>query len=91
MKRVVMGIVDTPVFADVTVRRLVALGFSPREVSVLYADRHGIHDFGFEAKTKAPEGALLGIGFGAILGAMTGLAIGLALLLSMLGAPRAEA
>ena len=84
MKRVVMGIVDTPVFADVTVRRLVALGFSPREVSVLYPDRHGDHDFGFEAKTKAPEGALMGIGFGAILGAMTGLAIGLAQLVPQL-------
>jgi len=78
MKRAVMAIVDTPVFADVTVRRLVALGFSPREVSVLYPDRHGDHDFGFEAKTKAPEGALIGAGFGAILGAMAGLAIGLA-------------
>jgi len=86
MKRVVMGIVDTPVFADVTVRRLVALGFSPRDVSVLYPDRHGVHDFGFEAKTKAPEGALMGIGFGAILGAMTGLAIGLARLVPQLAA-----
>ncbi len=86
MKRVVMGIVDTPVSADVTVRRLVALGFSPREVSVLYPDRHGDHDFGFEASTKAPEGALIGIGFGAIVGAMTGLAIGLAGLVPHLAA-----
>lgn len=86
MKRVVMGIVDTPVFADVTVRRLVALGFEPRDVSVLYPDRHGDHDFGFEAKTKAPEGALIGIGFGAILGAMVGLAIGLAGLVPELAA-----
>ena len=86
MKRVVMGIVDTPVFADVTVRRLVALGFAPREVSVLDPDRHGDHDFGFEAKSKAPEGALIGIGFGAILGAMTGLAIGLAGLVPELAA-----
>ncbi len=86
MKRAVMGIVDTPVFADVTVRRLVALGFSPREVSILYPDRHGNHDFGFEAKTKAPEGALVGIGFGAILGAMTGLALGLAAIVPELAA-----
>jgi len=78
MKRVVMGIVDTPEVAQAAVRRLVALGFSPREVSVLYPDRHGDHDFGFEASTKAPEGALMGIGFGAIIGSMVGLALGLA-------------
>jgi hypothetical protein len=78
MKRVVMGIVDSPVFAEATLQRLVDFGFSPKDVSVLYPDRHGDHDFGFEAHTKAPEGALMGIGFGAILGAMFGLTAGLA-------------
>jgi len=78
MKRVVMGIVDTPLQADHAVRRLGEVGIRPRDVSVLYPDRHGDHDFGFEAHTKAPEGALMGIGFGAILGAMVGLALSLA-------------
>lgn len=77
MKRVVMGIVDTPLQADRAVRRLGEQGISPRDVSVLYPDRHGDHDFGFESHTKAPEGALIGIGFGAILGATTGLALAL--------------
>lgn len=86
MKRVVMGIVDTPQHADVTVRRLVALGFSPTAVATLYPDRHGDHDFGFEAGTKAAEGALMGIGFGAILGAAAGLAIGIAGLIPALAA-----
>ncbi|MBX3231469.1 MAG: DUF3341 domain-containing protein [Labilithrix sp.] len=78
MKRVVMGIVDTPLQADQAVRRLAESGISPRDVSVLYPDRHGDHDFGFEANTKAPEGALMGIGFGAMLGATLGLALSLA-------------
>lgn len=77
MKRVLMGIVDTPLQADLAVRRLGQRGISPRDVSVLYPDRHGDHDFGFESHTKAPEGALMGIGFGAILGATTGLALAL--------------
>jgi hypothetical protein len=77
MKRVVMGIVDTPLQADHAVRRLGQVGIAPRDVSVLYPDRHGDHDFGFEAHTKTPEGALIGIGFGAILGAMLGLALAL--------------
>src|SRR5690606_18199998 len=76
-KNVVMGIVDTPQAADLTVRRLVALGFSPGDVSVLYPDRHGDRDVGFEARTKAPEGALLGAGLGAVPGALGGLAAGL--------------
>lgn len=78
MKRVVMGIVDTPLQADQALRRLGEKGISPRDVSVLYPDRHGDHDFGFESHTKAPEGALLGIGFGFILGALLGLALALA-------------
>lgn len=78
MKRVVMGIVDTPLQADHAVRQLGEVGIAPRDVSVLYPDRHGDHDFGFEAHTKAPEGALMGIGFGAILGATVGLALALA-------------
>jgi hypothetical protein len=77
-KRVVLGIVDTPAHADITVRRLVSLGFPSSSISVLFPDRHGDHDFAFEASTKAPEGALAGIGFGAVVGAMVGLALGIA-------------
>jgi len=76
-KRVVLGIVDSPAHADLTVRRLVAIGFPSSAVSVLFPDRHGDHDFAFEAATKAPEGALAGIVFGAMLGAVTGLVLGI--------------
>jgi hypothetical protein len=78
MKRVVMGIVDTPLQADRVVRNLEEVGIRPSDVSVLYPDRHGSHDFGFEAHTKAAEGALIGVTFGAMVGAMLGLAFGLA-------------
>jgi hypothetical protein len=78
MKRVVLGIVDTPAHADLTVGRLIALGFAPGEVSVLYPDRHGKHDFGFEAHTKTPEFALAGVCLGAAIGATVGIALGIA-------------
>jgi hypothetical protein len=77
MKRAVIGIVDTPSQAELTVRRLAAEGFAAERISVLYPDRHGDHDFAFEAQTKAPEGALAGIGLGAIVGAMVGIALGI--------------
>jgi hypothetical protein len=77
-KRVVIGIVDTPNHADMTVRLLVERGFRPQDISTLYPDRHGEHDFAFEAKTKLPEGALMGIGLGAVMGATLGIALGLA-------------
>lgn len=77
-KRVVIGIVDTPNHADMTVRLLVERGFRPQDISTLYPDRHGEHDFAFEANTKLPEGALMGIGLGGVIGAMLGIALGLA-------------
>jgi hypothetical protein len=76
-KRVVLGIVDSPFHADLTVQSLLSRGFPGSAIAVLYPDRHGAHDFGFDASTKAPEGALAGIGLGAILGAIAGLVLGL--------------
>lgn len=80
MQRVVMGIVDTPAQAEMTVRRLASAGFPTSAISVLYPDRHGEHDFGFERKTKAPEGALAGAGLGAVAGALLGIAAGVGVL-----------
>ncbi len=80
MEKVVLGIVETPLEAETTVQRLGAVGFEPSAVSVLYDDRHGSHDFGFEHHTKAPEGALAGAALGGVIGSGLGLAIGLGLL-----------
>jgi hypothetical protein len=80
MEKVVLGIVETQAQAELTAERLQAMGFSAEEVSVVYSDRHGNHDVGFEQHTKAPEGALAGAGIGAVIGAALGMAIGLGLL-----------
>ena len=80
MKRVVMGIVDTPVQAELTIERLRAVGFANDDVSVLFPDQRGTHDFAFEHHTKAPEGALAGAGLGAVLGGILGIAAGVGVL-----------
>jgi hypothetical protein len=80
MEKVVFGIVDTPADVELTVARLLAVGFAPRALGVLFDDRHGSHDFGFEHHTKAPEGALAGAALGAVLGASVGASMGLGVL-----------
>jgi hypothetical protein len=80
MKRVIMGIVDTPEQAEGTIERLRALGFTAGDVSVLFPDKRGPHDFAFEPCTKAPEGAIAGVVLGAVVGAMLGMAAGVGVL-----------
>jgi hypothetical protein len=80
MKRVVMGIVDTPAQAELTVERLRAVGFDSGDVSVLFPDRQGARDLAFEHHTKAPEGALAGAGLGSVLGGILGIAAGVGVL-----------
>lgn len=80
MNRAVMGIVDTPAQAELTVERLRASGFASEDISVLFPDRQGAHDFAFEHHTKAPEGALTGAGLGAAFGGILGIAAGVGVL-----------
>jgi hypothetical protein len=80
MDKVVLGIVDTPEQAAQAVERLKVIGCRPEDISVLTPDRRGAHDFGFEQKTKAPEGALAGVGVGAVVGAVLGIAVGVGVL-----------
>jgi hypothetical protein len=80
MDKVVLGIVDTPAQAARAVERLKVIGCRPEDISVLTPDLRGAHDFGFEQKTKAPEGALAGVGVGAVLGAVLGIAVGIGVL-----------
>jgi hypothetical protein len=80
MEKVVLGIVDTPEQAANGVARLQAMGFEPADVSVLFPDRKGTHDFGFESSTKWPEGALTGATIGFVIGAALGAVLGLGLL-----------
>lgn len=77
MQKVVLGVVDTSTQSEIAVNRLQAMGFAPAEISVLFPDRRGAHDFAFEQHTKAPEGAIFGAALGVALGAMIGVAAGL--------------
>jgi hypothetical protein len=78
-QRAIMGVVDTPQQAELGVRRLEAMGFAPAAISVLFPDKRGEHDFAFERSTKAPEGALAGVGFGAAVGGLAGISAGVGL------------
>lgn len=80
MEKVVIGVVDNAAQAQTAVERLQAMGFAPKEISVLFPDQRGSHDFGFEHHTKAPEGALVGILLGWLLGAAIGLVLGVGVL-----------
>lgn len=47
-------------------------GFSNDSISVLFPDRATTHDFAHEKNTKAPEGAIAGVGTGGVLGGTLG-------------------
>ena len=79
MEKAVIGIVDTPEQAAAAVARLEAMGLPSSEISVLFPDRKGSHDFGFAPSSKWPEGALFGAAVGFALGAALGAAAGLGL------------
>ncbi len=54
------------------VDRLRVAGFSNNDISVLMADKEGTRDFAHQHNTKAPEGATVGAGTGALLGGALG-------------------
>lgn len=54
--------------AESIVEQLADAGFSNHDVSVLYPDQSGTHDFAHQHSTKAPEGAAGGAGTGGVLG-----------------------
>jgi hypothetical protein len=52
-------------------------GFVNEDISILFPDRSGTRDFAHEQHTKAPEGAMAGVGTGGALGGAVGWVIGL--------------
>lgn len=58
--------------AETIIRDLQDAGFSRNDISVLMADKRGSSDFAHEHNTKAPEGAVTGVGTGAVLGGAVG-------------------
>ncbi|MDB6060320.1 MAG: hypothetical protein JWM78_423 [Verrucomicrobiaceae bacterium] len=77
MKRSVYCIAKSVQQAESIVETLRVGGFSNNDISVLFPDKQGTHDFAHEHNTKAPEGAatggVAGMGIGAILGWVAGI------------------
>jgi hypothetical protein len=71
MSRSVFCIANTPNAVRI-VDRLRAAGFSSNDISVLIADKEGTRDFAHQHHSKAPEGAAVGAGTGALLGGALG-------------------
>jgi hypothetical protein len=78
--KAVIGIVANYEQAQRTVGQLRAAGFVDNDMSVLFPDKSGTRDFAHEHSTKAPEGAIGGVGAGGAVGGTVGLLAGLGLL-----------
>lgn len=77
MKKSVMCIVETQGKAEALVNQVEQAGFPRSDVSVLLPSKSGTKDFAHEHSTKAPEGAVAGIGAGGVVGGTLGLLAGL--------------
>ena len=63
--------------ADRIVGQLEAANFSNNDISVLFPDKDTTRDFAHEKNTKAPEGAVAGVGTGGALGGALGWIVGI--------------
>lgn len=77
MKNSVIGIVETQMQAERIVDELQQRGVSSNDISVLFPDKRGSKDFAHEHNTKAPEGAVAGVGAGGVVGGTLGLLAGI--------------
>ncbi|HEY3254725.1 MAG TPA: DUF3341 domain-containing protein [Polyangiaceae bacterium] len=77
MKKSVIGIVETQIQAERIVDQLQQEGVASGAISVLFPDKRGSNDFAHEHHTKAPEGAVAGIGAGGVVGGTLGLLAGI--------------
>ncbi len=77
MKNSVVGIVETQLQADSVVNELQANNVPSEDISVLFPDTRGTHDFAHEHNTKAPEGAVAGVSAGGVIGGTVGVLAGI--------------
>ena len=68
MANAIFCTVKTANQATEVVNRLKAAGFTKSDISVLMSNKSGTKDFAVDNETKAPEGAVTGVGTGAVLG-----------------------
>jgi hypothetical protein len=80
VKKTVFGIIASRQQSENTVHSLQQAGFGTNDISALLPDKGGTRDFAHEQHTKAPEGALMGVGAGGAVGGTLGLLAGLGLL-----------
>lgn len=71
-KKSVFCITTSRAQADQIVDQLKDANFSNNDISALFADKHTSHDFAHEKNTKAPEGAVTGVGTGGVIGGALG-------------------
>lgn len=79
--RVVIGLASNHAQAETIVNDLRANGFWNNNISVLFPNAKITRDFALEQNTKAPEGALAGVGAGGLVGGTLGLLAGIGALL----------
>jgi hypothetical protein len=72
-----MCIVETQGKAETIVGDVDRAGFPRGDVSVLLPSKSGTKDFAHEHNTKAPEGAVAGVGAGGVVGGTLGLLAGI--------------
>lgn len=78
MATAIFCIAKTPVMAERIVDLLkTSAGVREQDISVLFPDRAGSRDFAHEHSTKAPEGAIAGVGAGGVTGGLLGLLAGI--------------
>jgi len=77
MSKSVIGILESEAQADRLVADLQTSGVPSSQISVLFPDKRGTKDFAHEHNTKAPEGAVAGVGAGGVIGGTLGLLAGI--------------
>ncbi len=73
----VVGLVSSTLQAERLVTALENAGIATSDISVLFPDKQGTRDFAHEKNTKAPEGAVAGVGAGGAIGGTLGLLAGI--------------
>ena len=79
-KKAVLALVSSVSQAEKVLNQLERAGFSRNDMSVLFPDKSGTRDFAHEHHTKAPEGAVAGVGAGGAIGGTLGLLAGIGVL-----------
>jgi len=77
MSKSVIGIVNSREQAETIVNDLQNAGFGLPDMSVMFPSPSGSQSFAFERGTKAPEGAIAGVGTGGAVGGTLGLLAGI--------------